>query len=240
VIAADDNAQSMFVVPYLKNKVKTPVMFCGVNASPEQYGYPASNVSGILERLHISESIAFAKQIQPDIKTVGFIMKARPASKQVRAQVEREKAGYQAKVIDFEMPKTFEDALVMIKALKSGCDLLFIETLQGVTGPDGNPLSDSRAMPIVVKTFGKPTVGSTKYAVELGILCAVVKTGQEQGAVAASMLLKAMKGTPPTNIPIRKNLHGKRVINVDTMIQLGIKPKSIILRSSELVKTHSQ
>ncbi len=32
VIAADDNAQSMFVVPYLKDKVKTPVMFCGVNA----------------------------------------------------------------------------------------------------------------------------------------------------------------------------------------------------------------
>ena len=27
VIAADDNAQAMFVVPYLKDKVKTPVMF---------------------------------------------------------------------------------------------------------------------------------------------------------------------------------------------------------------------
>jgi len=27
---ADDNAQSMFVLPYLKDKVKTPVMFCAV------------------------------------------------------------------------------------------------------------------------------------------------------------------------------------------------------------------
>ena len=30
VIVADDNAQSMFVLPYLKDKVKTPVMFCAV------------------------------------------------------------------------------------------------------------------------------------------------------------------------------------------------------------------
>ena len=28
VIAADDNAQSMFVVPYLRDKVKPPVIFC--------------------------------------------------------------------------------------------------------------------------------------------------------------------------------------------------------------------
>ena len=62
VIAADDNAQSMFVLPYLKDKVKTPVMFCAVNAEPEEYGYPSSNVSGILERDFIKESIAFAKQ----------------------------------------------------------------------------------------------------------------------------------------------------------------------------------
>ena len=65
VIAADDNAQSMFVVPYLKDKVKTPVMFCGVNEPPEKYGYPAANVSGILERITISQSLAFAKQLIP-------------------------------------------------------------------------------------------------------------------------------------------------------------------------------
>ena len=63
VIAADDNAQSMFVVPYLKNKVKTPVVFCGVNHEPDTYGYPASNITGVLERDHIGESIAHDKGI---------------------------------------------------------------------------------------------------------------------------------------------------------------------------------
>lgn len=72
VIAADDNAQSMFVVPYLRGKVKTPVMFCGVNGEPQDYGYPAANVSGILERLHIRNSIAYAQQLIPSIKKSGL------------------------------------------------------------------------------------------------------------------------------------------------------------------------
>ena len=39
VIAVNDNAQKMFVFPYLKDLVKTPVMFCGVNADTKKYGY---------------------------------------------------------------------------------------------------------------------------------------------------------------------------------------------------------
>ena len=75
VIAADDNAQWMFVIPYLKNKVNTPVMFCGVNAEAEKYGYPTSNVSGILERGHIKESITFFKQLVSEAETIGFYPK---------------------------------------------------------------------------------------------------------------------------------------------------------------------
>jgi len=227
----------MFVVPYLRNKVKVPVMFCGVNARPEEYGYPASNVSGILERLHITESIALAKQISPWIKTVAFIMKAGPAADQVRAQVEKEKADYPAKVVAFETPRTLKDTVETAKRLSSGCDLLFIETLQGVVDSKGNPVSDSSVMPLTIQTFAKPTAGSNSYAVKYGILSAVVKTGQEQGRKSARMLLKAMSGTPLPQIPIVENLHGKRMINVDTLMKLGIRPRSIILRSSELVKT---
>ena len=64
VITADDNAQQMFVLPYLKDNVETPVMFSDVNAEADKYGYPASNVSGILERGHIRESYGFGKQIR--------------------------------------------------------------------------------------------------------------------------------------------------------------------------------
>jgi ABC-type uncharacterized transport system substrate-binding protein len=240
VIAADDNAQAMFVVKYLKDKVKTPVMFCGVNAAPEEYGYPSSNVSGMLERLHISESIAFVKQLAPPITSVGFMMKAGPAADQVRSQVRNEQDRYQARTVDFKTPTTFAEAIAMSREFKSTCDVLFLEALQGVTDASGNPLPDSEVMPEVIKTFGKPTLGSNRYAVELGVLCAVIKTGQEQGRTAARMLLRAMQGTPVSQIRIERNLHGKRLINVNAMMELGIKPKSIMLRGSELVRTKPQ
>ncbi len=62
VIAADDNAQSMFVLPYLKDKTKTPVMFCAVNDEPKKYSYPTWNESEILERDFSRESMEYAKQ----------------------------------------------------------------------------------------------------------------------------------------------------------------------------------
>ncbi len=51
VITVDDNAQE-FVGRYYAGKKKPYIVFCGVNAKPERYGYPDSgNVTGILERV---------------------------------------------------------------------------------------------------------------------------------------------------------------------------------------------
>ncbi|MGD8846734.1 MAG: hypothetical protein PVJ84_13215 [Desulfobacteraceae bacterium] len=90
VIAIDDNAQSMFVVPYLKDKVSVPVMFCGVNSDPDKYGYPASNVTGILERPHISESIAFVKQLVPSVNAFGFIGRDSITTKSMLRQIQHD------------------------------------------------------------------------------------------------------------------------------------------------------
>jgi len=115
VIAADDNAQSMFVVPYMKDKVKTPVMFCGVNADPEKYGYPSSNVSGILERLHVAETLALAQQIVPSMKTFGFMVKKSPTGNAMLKQIQSESDNYMIKFAASEEPETLEEAISMAK-----------------------------------------------------------------------------------------------------------------------------
>ncbi len=237
VIAADDNAQSMFVVPYLKDKVKTPVMFCGVNAEAEKYGYPASNVSGILERMHIRSSIAFAQQLDPSIKSIGYLMKESPSARAVFEEIKRESKTYPAKSLAFKSPNTLNEAVLMTKKLKKQCDALFIAALEGIQGYDGIPLSDRVIIPILAKTFGKPIISNTAYHVKNGTLCAVVKTGLEQGQTSAKMLLKAMQGTPVSKIPTTRNQKGKKMLNVTVMKELGIKPKPILLQETELVAT---
>jgi len=86
VIAADDDAQAMFVVPYLRDKVGTPVMFNGVNAAAERYGFPATNVSGVLERAHVRESLAFIKQLLPAVQRACFITNDVPAGLALRSR----------------------------------------------------------------------------------------------------------------------------------------------------------
>ena len=238
VITVDDNAQSMFVLPYLKEKVNTPVMFCGVNAEPDKYGYPASNVSGILERPHFSESFAFAQQLVPSIKSVGFIIKESPTGHAHFSQIQRESDTYPAKLSAFKMPKTVAELMTMTAELREQSDALFIAALAGLVDASGKPISEKEGVKIALKSFGnKPTIGDEGYTVKYGALCTVVRTGQEQGETAAGMLLKAMRGTPVSEIPITRNHKGKRIINVTVMTALGIKPRPEILRGAELVRT---
>jgi ABC-type uncharacterized transport system substrate-binding protein len=237
VITADDNAQWLFVLPYLKDKVDTPVMFCGVNADAQNYGYPASNVSGILERAHIGESIAFVKQLVPSIKTVGFLAKYSPSGKALLQQVENESDTYPAKFITFKLPSTLKELVTAGEELKESSDVLFIESLEGIPDEAGHPLDMKEIMRITTTIFEKPIIGANQYHIKQGALCAVIKTGQEQGRTAAQMLLKAMRGTPVSEIPVTRNYKGRRVINVTVMEALGIEPKPIVLIGAKLVRT---
>lgn len=237
IIAMDDNAQVDFVLPFIKDKENVPVIFGGVNAEPEAYGYPTEQISGILDRFHISESISFAQQLVPDIKTVGFILKESPTAKFISDQVEKEKAGYSAKVTGFHMVKTLAEALSTVDAMKRNTDLLYVAVLSGVTDTDGNVLNEKLAVSKVAKAFGGHTITNLIKNVKNGTLCAVVKTGQEQGSVTAEMLLKAFKGTPVKDMPVTRNRHGKRVINATVLKELGIKPNAAVLRGADIVKT---
>ena len=236
VITADDNAQRMFVLPYLSENIKTPVMFCGVNVEPEQYGYPTAHVSGILERGHIRESLAFTKQLDPSISTVAFLTKASPSGRALFKQVERESDTYLTKTT-FILVKSTEDIVSTAKQHLAESDAIYVDSLQGVLGPDGNPISNKEAFEILTSTFDKPIIGANRYHVEQGALCAVVKTGQEQGRTAARMLQKAMQGTPVVELPITRNFRGERVINVEVMKRLKIKPRPVVLLGAKLVKS---
>ena len=237
VIAADDNAQSMFVVPYLKNKVVTPVMFCGVNAEPEKYGYPATNVSGILERIAISQSLAFAKQLMPGIKTFGYMAFNSPTGRSILSYLEHEIETMPLKLTAVRLPKTLAEAKEMIAEASQQSDVWYIPSIQGLKDDNGIPLTHKQIVPILTSTVAKPLIGDHKDIIKYGMLCGITLVGQEQGATAAKMLLQAMTGTPFSELPITRNLMGKPVINVTVLKLLNLKPKPIFLKDAELVQT---
>jgi len=237
VIVADDDGQTMFVVPYLKDRCDTPVIFCGVNADPAVYGYPAKNVTGVLERELIKESLLFLKQLDPSVKTIGFISTDTPTTRAVESQILSEAKDYPMKYVGLRTARTMDDAMQAVKDLKTKCDALLYITMEGLQDETGKPLSDKQILSALAKTFGKPVITNGEFRVRYGALSAVSKTGVETGDLAAGMLLKAMQGTPIKDLPVTRNRFGYRLINVDTMAGLGIKPKAMLVRSATLVRT---
>ena len=236
VIAADDDAQAMFVVPFLKNKVRTPVMFNGVNNSAGKYGFPASNVSGILERAHVRESLAFAKQLIPSIQTACFITNDVPAGRALRTQVEEEKATYPVKISMFNLVKNTREIDTVAKNGRSACDTILIDSLEGIVNDAARPLNNKEVLEALSKVYGGPILSGNRYQVEQGAWAAVVKTGQEQGETSAEMLLKAMRGKPVAKIPLVSNVRGQRVINVTAIEAHNVVLQPTILRGATLVR----
>jgi ABC-type uncharacterized transport system substrate-binding protein len=73
VITSDDAAQTYFAKALAGTAGAPAVVFSGVNAEPSAYGYPAANVTGILERPHVTQCLEFVQKIIPGAKTVAFI-----------------------------------------------------------------------------------------------------------------------------------------------------------------------
>ncbi len=145
LITADDNAQKLFVLPYIKGRFETPVMFCGVNTEAKQYGFPTPSVSGILERGHIRESIALAKQLDSSIRSIAFLAKESPSGRALLQQVESESETYLAKST-FHLINSINDLHAIDEVLNEKSDAIYIDSLQGTKDLFGNPLSN-KAMP---------------------------------------------------------------------------------------------
>lgn len=237
VIAADDNAQSLFIVPYLKDKSTVPVIFCGVNADPEQYGYPTATITGVLERQHLRDSIVLVQQMVPAIKKLGVICANNDSNRGMIRAIEKEAATYPIESFQVRSATTLEEGLSFVEELRGITDALHIMGIEGLTDSSGRSLSTRDIIPKIVGAYGKPTIGVVQYEVEAGAMCAVIHRGQEQGETAATMMLKALGGKSMSELPMERNRRGKAVINLTELNKLGIKPNSVIVQDAILVET---
>ncbi|MCK4475213.1 MAG: hypothetical protein KAU16_00615, partial [Methanophagales archaeon] len=71
VIVFDDNACELVAMKYVGKSL--PFVFCGMNGDPEDYGFPAENIAGVVERQHINGTIDLLKQLVPNVKKAAII-----------------------------------------------------------------------------------------------------------------------------------------------------------------------
>lgn len=235
VIAANDNAQSLFVVPYLKGKVETPVVFCGVNNDAAKYGYPAVNVTGVLEKKHYREGISFSQVVEPAIRKIGIVYKDNPSNRTNLAQIEEEKASYTAEITAAVAVTTLAEAAAAVADFSPGVDAVLFLNLTGVLDSQGLPLEGKEALSSLTETMGLPTIVANTWEVRAGALCGVIQSDAEQGALAVEMLYEIWGGKAAVDIPVTENVNGLRYVNITTLKRLGLKLEPEVVIGTEMV-----
>ncbi|MCP4713637.1 MAG: hypothetical protein GY868_00855 [Deltaproteobacteria bacterium] len=231
VIAADDNAQ-IYVTRHYLNK-RPWFVFCGVNAEPAEYGFPASNITGIIERPHFVQSLKLLKQIFPQAKKIAVISDIGPTS--IGALNFMRKADIDLKVVDYRLIGDYELWQKRVRQYCSESDALCIYTYHTLKASKGaTAYTDSgKIMQWTVEQCRIPTVGFFEFSINDGMLCGVVESGEEHGYEAALMALKLVAGNDIKQVPIKRAIKGSAIINLKTAERNGVFISNQIIKAAD-------
>jgi ABC-type uncharacterized transport system substrate-binding protein len=225
VIASDDNASKYLIMQYFKN-ASLPFVFCGVNYNADDYGFPYSNVTGMLE-LPPAVKLIYSLKHFKRIVTVGYLA--------ADTLTERKDGFYTNKDVreDFveRYVKTFSEWKTAFNELQNKVDVLILGNNGGIRGWD-----NGEAQQFTLEKTRIPTGCLLDWMAPFVFLGAT-RSAQEQGRYAASTALRILDGTPPSSIPIIGNVEANIIINMKIAGKLGIKvPQSFLKIASRVIE----
>jgi len=217
VITSDDNAAKYLIVPHLLDK-DIPVVFSGINWTVEEYGFPASNVTGIVEIAHV----------KPLLK-VGARLAKIPSDQPIRIAYLGAKT--RSEIKDFNRIRACANALGMISDgilvesflewkhgfdIAQRYDLIVMGDSLGITEFDQEEASawvsaKSKTLSLTNHEWMMPytAIGFTKVA-------------EEQGEWAAASAIAILNGLRTIDIPLVTNRRWDTWTNDALLAKLGI------------------
>ena len=225
VIASDDNASKYLIMPYFKDS-SLPFVFCGINYNADDYGFPYSNVTGMLELPPAIKLIYSLKHFKR-IVTVGYLA--------ADTLTERKDGYYTNQDVreDFveRYVKTFAEWKSAFNELQNKVDVLIIGNNGGIRDWD-----KAEAERFTLQNTRIPTGCLLDWIAPLAFLGAT-RSAEEQGRYAAETALKIINGTPPSSIPVVGNVEANIIINMKIAKRLGIKvPQSFMKIAKQIIE----
>lgn len=237
VITMDDNAQKYFAKDYAGTPSAPIFIFSGVNKDPNIYGFPAENVTGVLERPNINESLEFLKKIVPDTQRILILSDKSPTTDGFIAYAKSLDLPFQ--VVAFEQVETFEQWKAVAEKYKNKVDAIGLYVIRTISRKKGTSekVPETELVAYLNQTTRLPTVGFFDSSANAGILCGISVSMKEQGYAAGELAKKILSGQSPASLNVRPTSKGRIQINLKTAEYLNIKLKhSVIKRADVLVR----
>ncbi|OGA96053.1 MAG: hypothetical protein A3E79_15100 [Burkholderiales bacterium RIFCSPHIGHO2_12_FULL_61_11] len=237
VYTSDDDAQE-YVAKYYVNK-DTPFVFSGVNADPKLYGFTGSrNNTGVLEQEHFVESVKLLKAIVPDVKRIVAVFDDAsmwdPVMKRMKEK-ERELPGVQ--FVAWDVIHTFEEFKQKIREYPGQADAIALIGIFNFKDENGKNVPYQEVLKWTAENSRLPDFSFWLDRVYYGTLCSFTVSEREQGLAAGRMARAILvEGKSPASFDMKPTVKGLPVVNLARTAKLGIKVKSGVLLSAEVVR----
>ncbi len=224
IITTDDNAAKYLIVPYFKH-TDLPVVFCGVNWDASNYGFPARNVTGMIEVQLVDQIIktlgAYARGDR-----IGFI-KGDDFSARKEAKFFEQR--FNIKLIN-RFVKNFTQWQHQYRLLQDDADIVLVGNAASIPDWDAN---QARAL---INEITRVPTGNWDESMKQFNLVTFATVPREQGEWSARTALEILNGTPPEDIPLATNKVARVYLNMSLARKLGIKFPIELIEHAILLK----
>jgi ABC-type uncharacterized transport system substrate-binding protein len=210
VIASDDNASKYLIVPFYKD-TQLPFVFCGVNWDASDYGFPTSNITGMIEVQLIDQILATLKKYARGDR-IGFI-KGDDLSARKEATFYEKRFNIK---IDKRFVKTYAEWKEAYLDLQKEADMLLVGNTESI--PDWDPIA---AKQFVERNTSVPTGNWDKWMKDYALVT-FATVPAEQGQWAAETALRILDGTTPGDIAVVTNKKAEIYRNMRIAKKLNI------------------
>lgn len=237
---SDDDAVAQVALPLAGSAL--PIVFSGVNRTLAEHGLAgASNVTGVLEREHVAETVRLLQALVPTARRFAVVSDGASYWDTVIGRVrERLPAVPGAVLARVERVARFADYRQRLRELESGVDAVLHLGILTLAGDDGRTVPYQQVQRWVAENVRLPDASFWIDRVHHGTLASVTVSEQEQGR-AAGRLARAIlvDRRDPLTLPVQPTTQGRPAISLARARQLGIAPKSSLLLSSEVVRRYA-
>jgi ABC-type uncharacterized transport system substrate-binding protein len=211
VIASDDNAAKYLIVPYLKN-TDLPVVFCGINWNASAYGFPCSNVTGMLEVEPVGALVKHLRR-HAEGNRLGYLSADTVSERKVVSVYNQH--FFNGKMKSY-LAKDFNHFKELFLQAQQEVDMIYIANHSDMPGWDPPKVEE-----FLVQHVTKPTGSRLEY-MERFVAITVAKVPEEQGEWAARTSLRILAGSKPGDIPVAANEKASLTLNLKMAKAAGI------------------
>ena len=219
VIVFDDNACALVARQYVGESL--PFVFCGVNADPAEYGFPAENATGVLERPDFKGAVELLRLLVPNVEKVALLTDASPSAQGFAEGLED--VALPVALTEVYLTDDFDGWQAKVLQIQSDVDAIGLFTYHTIRRQgEEESMSPDEVLQWTLENSGLPEFATLDFTVEGGALCGVALSAYEQGKTAAEIAVRILAGENPADIPVAIPQATRAMVNATRAAELGV------------------